>query len=289
MSARLPNPTVGAAAVWDGEFIYFFGGSWGGILPRKFDTILRYDTERDNITVMNSSLPYGRSGLAATVHEKNIYIIGGSDGKNYSAEIFKYLPENDELITLPAKLPSGRKHVQAEFHNGSIYIFGGRGAPTVVYHQIVKFNLKTNEVEILKDKLPRPSEFRMHAYDGESIYLIGGFSAQKDINQFTIFNPDVLASTDSKPYCPPEDQDSQIWIILLILAFVIIITLLMNYRKKKWVNNVNINFVKVFYISPKLYKSWRSYYFLFKINLRGYSLHDGEVSWSGQRPWGTGV
>lgn len=233
MSARLPNPTVGAAAVWDGNFIYFFGGSWGGILPRKFDTILRYDTERDNITIMNSSLPYGRSGLAATVHEKDIYVIGGSDGRNYSAEIFKYLQDDDKLIFLPAELPSGRKHIQAEFHNGSIYIFGGRGAPTVVYDQIVKFDIKTNEVEILEDKLPRPSEFRMHAYDGESIYIIGGFSGQKDINQFTIFHPELVETSNPKSYCSPEDRDSQVWVILLILAFVIIITLLMNYRKKK--------------------------------------------------------
>jgi len=118
MTAHLPNPTVGGAAAWDGSNIYFFGGSWGGILPQKFDSILRYDTKRDNITIMNSTLTYGRSGLAATVVGQDIYVIGGSDGSNYSAEIFKYLPENDELIILPAKLPTGRKHIQAEFHIG---------------------------------------------------------------------------------------------------------------------------------------------------------------------------
>jgi len=73
----------------------------------------------------------------------------------------------------------------------------------------------------------------MHAYDGESIYLIGGFSAQKDFNQFTKFNPDVLDQSNAKAYCPPSDQDNQIWVILLILAFVIIVTIIMNYRKKK--------------------------------------------------------
>ena len=95
MKAKLPEPTVGAAAVWTGEYIYFFGGSWGGILPKKYDRILRYDPEKDNITTMNSTLTYGRSGLAATFDGESIYVIGGSDGKQFSRDVFKYFPKNN--------------------------------------------------------------------------------------------------------------------------------------------------------------------------------------------------
>jgi N-acetylneuraminic acid mutarotase len=67
MTAHLPNPTVGAAAVWTGEYIYFFGGSWGATIPEKYDSILKYDPINDNITIMNSRLTFGRSGLAAVL------------------------------------------------------------------------------------------------------------------------------------------------------------------------------------------------------------------------------
>ena len=232
MSARLPKPTVGAAAAWTGEYIYFFGGCWGGIEPEKFDTILRYDPVEDNITMMNSTLPYGRSGLAATWDGKDIYLVGGSDGTKYSAEVFRYSTKNDTLVTLPGKLPTGRNHIQAEYHNGSIYIFGGRGSPTTVYDEILSYDLQTNQVKVLDIELSNPSELRMHAYDGENIYIIGGFSAQKDINQFIRFTPGVEPNGSGK-YCPPENQFEYLWIILLILIFVVVISMVNYYRNKK--------------------------------------------------------
>jgi len=233
MSARLPNPTVGAAAIWTGEYIYFFGGCWGGIIPQKFDTILRYDPKRDNITVMNSTLPYGRSGPASTWDGKDIYIIGGSDGRKYSPEILKYSPENDTLTPIPATLPTGRLHIQAEYHNGSIYIFGGRGSPTTYYNQIIRYNIETNEVQILDQTLPTPSEFRMHAYDGENIYVIGGFSGPTDINQFIKFTPSMDLSASLGVVRPAENPYNYLGLILLIVVFVIIIILINNYRNKE--------------------------------------------------------
>jgi kelch-like protein 2/3 len=225
MTARLPNPTVGAAAVWTGQYIYFFGGSWGGVLPHKFDSILRYDPELDNITIMNSTLTYGRSGLAATWDGEFIYVVGGSDGKQYSNEVFKYNPDTDSLTPLPGKLPTGRVHIQAEFHKGSIYIFGGRNGPTEFYDQILEYDLKTNEIEILDESLPKPSELRMHAYDGEKIYIIGGFSGATDLQQFAVFDPDADESESSILICPPDDsqQVMVVFTVVIIIVFIIIL------------------------------------------------------------------
>jgi N-acetylneuraminic acid mutarotase len=183
---------------------------------------------------MNSKLTYGRSGLAATWDGNSIYVVGGSDGKQYSDEVFKYIPENDTLITLPGKLPSGRTHIQAEIHNGSIYIFGGRGAPTILYDQILRYELETNKVNILEEKLPLPTEFRMHAYDGQNIYVIGGFNSTKsDFNQFIIFTPDAQSTDGTSVYCPPDNEYSYVGIALAIVAFVVIMTLVDRYRRKK--------------------------------------------------------
>jgi N-acetylneuraminic acid mutarotase len=237
MTSLLPKPTVGAAAVWTGEHIYFFGGSWGGIEPEKFDTIIKFDPKIDNITIMSSKLPFGRSGLAATWDGEFIYLVGGSDGKQYSAEIYRYSPKNDTLETLPSQLPSGRLHIQAEYHNGSLYIFGGRGAPTVLYDQIVKYNLETDKVEIINQKLTNPSEFRMHAYDGVHIYVIGGFNGPKDINQFIIFTPGAESKKDTSAYCPPDESQNYIGIILLILIFIVAIILNFWHRGKKKQSN----------------------------------------------------
>ncbi len=238
MTSLLPKPTVGAAAVWTGEYIYFFGGCWGGIEPQKFDTIIKYDPTIGNITILGSKLPYGRSGLAATWDGEFIYLIGGSDGKQYSADVYRYSPKNDTLETLPGKLPTGRLHIQAEFHNGSLYIFGGRGAPTVLYDQIVRYDLDTDKVEILKPKLTNPTEFRMHTYDGKNIYLIGGFNSTKeDINQFIIFTPGAESTNGPRAYCPPDESQNYIGIILLILIFVVAIILNFWHMGKKKQSN----------------------------------------------------
>ncbi len=236
MNAHLPKPTVGAAAVWTGEYIYFTGGSWGGNKtegPGKFDTILRYDTAKDEITVMNSTLPYGRSGLAAAWDGEFMYLVGGSDGKNYSAKVFKYEPETDTLTLLDGRLPSGRKHTQVEVHNGSLYIFGGRGGPTVLYDEIIRYDLRTDNVQILDQKLPTSSEFRMHAYDGENIYIIGGFSGPKDFNQFIKFTPDSEPTKLSCAICPISPEVEVLVIIVLILAAVITLTLINDHRSKR--------------------------------------------------------
>jgi len=233
MTAKLPNPTVGGAAVWTGRYIYFFGGCWGGILHQKFDTILRYDPTKDNITIMNSTLPYGRSGLAATWDGQNIYVVGGSDGKLFSNEVYRYSPDNDTLTALPGTLPTGRTHIQAIYHNGSIYIFGGRSAPTVLLDQVLKYDLGTNEASVLEVKLPRASEFRMHAFDGENIYIIGGFDGPKNINQFITFIPEPELLLKPGPICPEENEYESIGFVLLILGFVIVIVLYNKYKKNK--------------------------------------------------------
>jgi len=233
MTAKLPNPTVGGAAVWTGRYIYFFGGCWGGILHQKFDTVLRYDPTKDNITLLNSTLPYGRSGLAATWDGQYIYVIGGSDGKQFSDEVYKYSPYNDTLTTLPGKLPIGRTHIQAIYHNGSIFIFGGCSAPTELLDQVVKYDLGTNEVTVLEVKLAMTSEFRMHAYDGENIYIIGGFDGPKNINQFITFVPESDSQLEPGPICPQENEYESIGFILLIVGFVIVIVLYNKYKKKK--------------------------------------------------------
>jgi N-acetylneuraminic acid mutarotase len=225
MSARLPNPTVGASAVWTGESIFFFGGSWGGVLPHKFDTILRFDPELDNITVMDSTLTYGRSGLAATWDGEFIYVVGGSDGKLYSNEVFKYDPKTDDITALPGKLPTGRVHIQAEYHKGSIYIFGGRGTPTEIYDHIIKYDLETNEVDILDETLPNPSELRMHAFDGKNIYIIGGFAGATDLQQFVVFDPDAEEPETSVLICPPDDSQlvSVVFTVVIIIVFIILL------------------------------------------------------------------
>lgn len=228
MNTHLPKPTVGAAAVWTGEYIYIFGGGEG---PDKYDYILRYDPESDNIVIMNSTLTYGRTGLAAAWDGEFAYIAGGSDGRQYSAEVFKYSPTNDSIISLP-ELPTKRTHIQVEYHNGSLYIFGGRTGQTELTNEITKYDLETGKAQTLDVKLHVPTELRMHAYDGENIYIIGGFEGPKNFNQFIIFIPEFDPPRTAGPTCPPDNPYLTIYALLIILAIIIIVTLVQNYRKK---------------------------------------------------------
>jgi len=231
MTAHLPKPAVGSAGIWTGGYIFLFGG---GAMQDKYDWILRYDPKIDNITIMNSNLTYGRTGLAATWDAQNetAYIIGGSDGSSYSREVFKYWPKNDTLVMLPGALPGGRLHIQAQYHDGAIYIFGGRGGPTLIYDQILIYNLITDKIRTLNLTLPNPCELRMHAYDGENIYIIGGFVGPDDINQFIIFSFKEEEANSTGLVCPEDNPYIPLVIIVLILVFILIIKLARGRSKK---------------------------------------------------------
>ena len=235
MTALLPEPMVGSAAVWTGEYIYFFGGSFGGndtTGHMKFDSILRYNTTADKIKIMNATLPYDRSGLAATWdgESENIYIVGGSDGKQFSDEIYKYSPESDKLTTLPGKLPTGRTHIQAQYHDGKLFIFGGRKNHTALLDDVVTYEIATDKVEIMDKKLTTPSELRMHAYDGENIYVIGGFNGPKNFNQFMTFyecrGACGCASCSDDPLVNPN------WFFGVALV-VLICAIIMNWSRNR--------------------------------------------------------
>jgi hypothetical protein len=73
----------------------------------------------------------------------------------------------------------------------------------------------------------------MHAYDGDTIYLIGGFNGAKDINQFIRFRPETSPFVCGTGVCPPGISNEVIWAILLILAFILILTLFKNYKRRR--------------------------------------------------------
>ena len=130
----------------------------------------------------------GRYGLAATVIENDIYLIGGSseDDRLYGGPIpiiEKYSIENNNFEKLTDKILQRRYHT-AESYEGKIYILGGvslksdgrkmRWKETDVFEI---YTPETKELNKLK-KLPTPRKMPASVLFDGKIYVIGGIKIQ---------------------------------------------------------------------------------------------------------------
>jgi len=110
-----------------GSDIYVFGGVGIGSSGTLQNTIIKYDTANNSITVLSSHLENPRAhGVAVTVGNK-IYIIGGIDERQPLSSVYIFNPNNgnSEDVGDGPDLNYARKDLMAVNYYGSIYVFGG--------------------------------------------------------------------------------------------------------------------------------------------------------------------
>ncbi|MEW5761102.1 MAG: Ig-like domain-containing protein, partial [Candidatus Thermoplasmatota archaeon] len=182
-------------------------------LPLVFDENLKISTP--------SSLPSPpgpRTGSSMVINptKNDIYIIGGSDGKEqpkFYDQIVKYTT-GEATSKVVGKLPSGRAASAAVYDSNSnkIYIFGGMvdssipGVPADATDKIVVFDLSNNNAYNLASvKLPQTCAAMgaIYANNGKS-YIFGGFRGIHDVmkygeplDQILEFDPNANAGAGS--------------------------------------------------------------------------------------------
>lgn len=109
-----------------GGRLYVIGGyrQSGLSVWKPVATVYAYDPATDT-WAERASMPTARGALSVTVHDGNLYAIGGYDGKANSAAVEVYDPERNRWAS-HASLPTPRDHLATATVSGKVYAIGGR-------------------------------------------------------------------------------------------------------------------------------------------------------------------
>ncbi len=202
------------AAVWDGNRVLIFGGSVvdnGRYSPT--DQILSFDPKSQQLRVLNASLPYPTSDVAAVWGDGRAYVFLNNGEK---CEVYAFYPNNESVvrvnISCPIDHPGGCVH-SVVWYDGKAYFFCGRGIasfdPTNGFRritftdrvwvravtvangyifaiggssgvvepksEIIRFDPKTGELCKMESKLPVARGQSVAIGDGY-IYIFGGYT-----------------------------------------------------------------------------------------------------------------
>jgi N-acetylneuraminic acid mutarotase len=179
---------VGVGVV--GGRLYVIGGYkqsglsvWGPVA-----TLYAYDPAVNAWTEL-AAMPTARGALSVSVHEGNLYAIGGFDGKGNSAAVEVYDPAKNVWSTR-ASLPTPRDHLATATAAGKVYAIGGRVKGD--YHR----NLSVTEVyDPGSDKwtkapdLPTARSGITAAEIGGRVYVFGGEGANGTFHENEAYDP----------------------------------------------------------------------------------------------------
>lgn len=204
MLAQVPEGTTrGLSAIWDGSFIYLFGGCCSG--GQSSRQILRYEPQADQMMTMAASLPTRRFGTSAVWDGQNAYVFGGYNGpvqyqfgccpvqseylSTCCTRVVKYDPATDVVTEVDAAIPSrlglNRTRTTAVWDGTHAYIFGGGDgfeccgttfADQAYYRDIVRFDPATHLIESMTALLPSGTRAASSVWDGTHAYVFGGCS-----------------------------------------------------------------------------------------------------------------
>lgn len=201
MAADLPTGLYEAAAVWYDGYAYIFGGETAVAGPAT-DQILRYNPGSDEISVLSSTLPSPRSSMAAVVLEgasaplPPIILVGGaSDDLDQLSDILGYFPDTDTVETRGAKIPP-RSSVSAAAIGGHVFVFGGYFGRAL--GEIFEYNVADDILLMKENRLPTPRSSMATFFDGESVYLVGGFETPANTSN----SSDDIVRFDMSPRSP---------------------------------------------------------------------------------------
>lgn len=127
-SAKAPLPVglhhVGIGVV--GGRLYVIGGyrQAGLSVWSPVSTVYAYDPSTDAWTE-RTPMPTARGALSVTVHDDQLYAIGGYDGKSNSGAVEVYDPVRNTWASR-APLPTPRDHLAGATVAGKVYAIGGR-------------------------------------------------------------------------------------------------------------------------------------------------------------------
>jgi DNA-binding CsgD family transcriptional regulator/N-acetylneuraminic acid mutarotase len=177
--SRLPDkPTAvsGVQAALIGEKIYVPGGEIAG---GGLSAVLEVYDPRQNSWSDAHPLPKALSHYALCAFEGNLYLFGGWDGEQYSAEGYRYDPDRDEWQSFALK-PGARAASAASVLEGRIILLGGRNARRSLDEVWYYYPSREGEGSSAWEagpRLPAARDGLAAATLANSVYVAGGESA----------------------------------------------------------------------------------------------------------------
>lgn len=182
--AEKPTPVKGASAVLLRGSIYIPGGlTEEGTNTNVLEV---YDPVQDEWS-LKEALPVGLSDYAITVHEGQIFVLGGWDGISYLNTTYRYDPSTDKWYEeSPMNFP--RSHASAGILSGEICVIGGSNADGHV-NEVECFdpvnNQTTNSWDVMIKKYPFNTEDALYVTTFDNLFAVkstGIWQYSKDKN-----------------------------------------------------------------------------------------------------------
>ncbi|XP_031549937.1 kelch-like protein 17 [Actinia tenebrosa] len=174
-------------------FVYVVGGFYDDSKQDATSNVCRYDF-RTNTWVEVSALRQCTSLPAVTVHDGQLYVIGGTDN-DALRDTQRYSPETNTWESL-ARLSVGRCAACAAADDHHVYVFGGMQESSDFLDTAEKYEPSAN-TWIPIESMSTVRAFACVAAVGEKIYVIGG-------------STDVLGK-DALSSCEVYDTRAQEW------------------------------------------------------------------------------
>ena len=182
-----------AGAVMVGGNVFVFGGTGTGGGP-TLASVERGSVARDGVGVFAParSLPTPLAKMAVASRGRDVFIVGGDDGKARSASILRATLEGSDLsaYTKIAELPAGRTYAQATFASDTLLVVGGEAdgsVPDVVAYR--SNGAGGFEAPLNGEPLPAPTSQHALVVVGRHAYVVGGASTNGPVA--TVYVADV--------------------------------------------------------------------------------------------------
>jgi N-acetylneuraminic acid mutarotase len=187
-SAYLPSGHSGMQAGVVGKIIYIFGGYSGGYK----NTIYKFDTETETLTLLSVTLPSALGEVVTIVIGTKIYLLGGGNTSGYVNTICRFDTETETIETLSVTLPNALRSFGAGVVGTKIYIFGGLDG-SAYSSAIYMLDTEAETITKLSVVLPRGMYYISVGVVGTKMYLFGGINS--GANQNTIYKFDTVSET----------------------------------------------------------------------------------------------
>lgn len=227
LGATLPTPVCCTASAFDGNVIWLFGGSEEerccedeeGLAPGDpVSDILFFDPETETLEDSGYDLPIPKCCFTAESEGGYIWLFGGSDDADERCceetldaatddDIIRFDPDTGEVVVLGQSLPIPKCCLSsADDDEGTIYLFGGEGDEErcceeegtaasaaglggVQYDDIYAFDVATQTLRILDDKLPSARADTSAVWNGQRAFIFGGDVDGSSTKEVVGFDP----------------------------------------------------------------------------------------------------
>lgn len=216
----LPDSRSDAAAIFDGDRNYLFGGIAEGSAPAR-DDIYSQDPESGALIRLREKLPSARYAFPAVWTGSAAYLFGGRQWSSTDEDldqILRFDPSTGTVTVAGARLPSPRADTSAVWTGEFAFIFGGKRGGSEL-DEIVRYDPATDSAVVLHARLPSGRSQTTAVWSGQYVYVLGGGCPWycDEIVRFDPTTEEVRVLSTRLP--EPRSRASAVWTGTFVVLF----------------------------------------------------------------------